>query len=89
MLSEVTPSPSSTTIPAPSWPSMAGNSPSGSSPESVNASVWQMPVAFSSIRTSPALGPSRSTVSMDRGAPDLWATAAFVFMITSFFCFFR
>src|SRR5204863_3706286 len=43
---EVTPAPTSTTTPAPSWPRIAGNSPSGSAPERVNSSVWQMPVAF-------------------------------------------
>ena len=48
-------------IPAPSCPRITGNSPSGSSPERVNASVWQTPVAFISIKTSPALRPSRST----------------------------
>ena len=47
----------STTTPAPSWPRIAGNSPSGSAPESVNSSVWQMPVALISTSTSPACGP--------------------------------
>src|SRR5258708_6846543 len=42
-LTLVTPSPTSTTMPAPSWPSTAGKMPSGSSPDSVNASVWQTP----------------------------------------------
>ena len=32
-LTLVTPSPTSTTTPAPSWPSTAGNRPSGSSPD--------------------------------------------------------
>ena len=35
----VTPEPTSTTTPAPSCPRTEGNIPSGSSPESVNASV--------------------------------------------------
>src|SRR5262245_10274967 len=79
----VTPGPTSTTMPAPSWPRIAGNRPSGSAPERVNSSVWQMPVAFISISTSPALGPSRSTVSMLRGFPAWCATAAFTFICRS------
>src|SRR5437016_80040 len=72
----VTPGPVSTTMPAPSWPRMAGKRPSGSAPDSVKASVWQMPVALISTRHSPARGPSRLTVSMVSGAPALRATAA-------------
>ena len=40
----VTPSPTLSTIPAPSWPSTTGKRPSGSEPPSVYASVWQTPV---------------------------------------------
>src|SRR5213080_3983798 len=40
---EVTPGPTSTTIPAPSCPRIAGNRPSGSPPERVNSSVWHTP----------------------------------------------
>src|SRR5437867_1940872 len=72
----VTPAPTSTTTPAPSWPRIEGKRPSGSAPERVNSSVWQMPVALISIRTSPARGPSRRTVSIVSGAPARWATAA-------------
>src|SRR5216683_1068171 len=75
-----TPGPTSTTIPAPSWPRIAGNSPSGSAPDSVYASVWQIPLAFTSTSTSPAFGPSSRTVSIARGWPALWATAARVSM---------
>src|ERR1051325_566468 len=53
-LTEVTPGPTSTTTPAPSWPRIAGNSPSGSAPDSVNSSVWQMPVALISTMSSKA-----------------------------------
>ncbi len=53
--SDVTPGPTSTTTPAPSWPKITGNSPSGSAPERVNSSVWQTPVALISTSTSPAL----------------------------------
>src|SRR6266542_3669138 len=77
----VTPGPTSTTIPAPSWPRIAGNSPSGSSPERVYSSVWQMPVALISTSTSPALGPSSVTVATSSGLPAPNATAARTSMI--------
>src|SRR6266853_1118579 len=80
-LSVVTLGPGSTTTPAPSWPGIAGNSPSGSAPESVNASVWQTPLAFISTRTSPGRGPSRSTVVTSSGWPGPFATAALTFTI--------
>src|SRR5262249_40086965 len=75
-LTEATPGPPSTTPPAPSWPRMAGNRPSGSLPESVNSSVWQMPVALISTITSPARGPSRLTWVIASGLPGSEATAA-------------
>src|SRR3954447_12188869 len=75
-LTEVTPAPMSTTMPAPSCPRIAGNRPSGSAPERVNSSVWQMPVALVSTRTSPALGPSSVTVVTSSGFPASNATAA-------------
>src|SRR5690242_326814 len=55
---------------------MAGNKPSGSAPERVNSSVWQMPVALISTITSPALGPSSLTVVTSSGLPAWTATAA-------------
>src|SRR5580658_4994142 len=76
----VTPCPTSTTTPAPSWPKIAGNRPSGSAPESVNSSVWQIPVAFTSTSTSPAFGPSRSTSAITSGLAFSKATAARIFM---------
>src|SRR3954465_2241799 len=81
---DATPGPASTTMPAPSCPRMAGNKPSGSAPERVNSSVWQMPVALISTSTSPACGPSSSTVSILSGAPALCATAALTCMGGSF-----
>src|SRR5438105_4949211 len=72
----VTPGPTSTTMPAPSWPRIAGKSPSGSAPESVNSSVWQIPVALISTMTSPAFGPSSCTVAISSGLPAAVATAA-------------
>src|SRR5690606_1334004 len=79
-LTDVTPGPTSTTTPAPSWPRIAGKIPSGSAPESVNSSVWQIPVAFTSTRTSPSLGPARSTSMISSGFPAATATAARVFI---------
>src|ERR1700724_1774358 len=73
---EVTPGPTSTTMPAPSWPRIAGKRPSGSAPDSVNSSVWQMPVALISTITSPAFGPSSCTVVISSGFPAAVATAA-------------
>src|SRR5579871_1169576 len=78
-LSDFTSAPVSTTMPAPSCPRIAGNNPSGSAPESVNASVWQMPVALISTSTSPARGPSRSTLVTSSGSPALFAIAALTF----------
>src|SRR3954469_13179572 len=75
-LTEVTPAPMSTTMPAPPCSRNAGNRPSGSGPERVNSSVWQMPVALISTRTSPALGPSSVTVVTSSGLPASNATAA-------------
>src|SRR5580698_9840289 len=81
--SDRTPGPTSTTMPAPSCPRMDGNRPSGSAPESVYLSVWQIPVALTSINTSPAFGPSSCTVSMVRGLPASNATAALTSMSSS------
>src|SRR4029079_16591671 len=78
-----TPGPTSTTTPAPSCPRIAGNKPSGSAPERVNSSVWQMPVALISTSTSPAFGPSRRTVSTTSGAPAWCATAALTSIVFS------
>src|SRR6185312_9361586 len=77
---EVTHLPTSTTTPAPSWPRIAGKMPSGSAPDKVNSSVWQMPVALISTRTSPSRGPSRSTSMISSGFPAATATAARVFI---------
>src|SRR5690606_6215078 len=76
----VTPSPTSTTTPAPSWPSTAGNTPSGSSPDRVKASVWQSAVWVILTSTSPFFGPSRSSSTICSGLPGSKATAARVFM---------
>ena len=72
----VTPSPTDSTVPAPSWPNTTGNNPSGSNPPSVYESVWQTPVKFTFMRTSPALGGSTVIVSIERGSFGAHATAA-------------
>src|ERR1700678_1322043 len=66
-------------MPPTSWPRIAGNSPSGSAPDSVKASVWHTPEATIRTSTSPVLGPPRSTVSIINGLPASQATAALVF----------
>src|SRR5262245_45360447 len=45
-----------------------------------------MPVALISTSTSPDFGPSMSIVSISKGSPAFQATAARVFIGTSFFC---
>ena len=66
----------STTIPPPSCPSTAGKTPSGSSPDSVNASVWQTPVWVILISTSPFFGGATSISTIFSGWPGPNATAA-------------
>src|SRR5690606_15140118 len=80
---EVTPSPTSTTMPAPSWPSTTGNRPSGSSPDRVNASVWQTPVWVIVTSTSPFFGGATSISTICSGWPGPKATAARDFMVAS------
>ncbi|CAG9221569.1 hypothetical protein PSP6_440219 [Paraburkholderia tropica] len=70
-------------MPAPSWPSTAGNRPSGSSPESVKASVWQTPVWVIFTSTSPLRGGSTSISTISRGLPGPNATAARDFIAIS------
>jgi len=54
--------------------------PSGSSPESVKASVWQTPVWVIRTSTSPFCGGATSISTICRGSPALKATAARDFM---------
>ncbi len=49
----VTPSPTSSTIPAPSWPSTSGQRPSPSAPSARWRSEWQTPAAATRTSTSP------------------------------------
>src|SRR5574343_2040661 len=75
-LTLVTPSPTSTTMPAPAWPSATGNRPSGSSPLRVKASVWQTPVWVMRTSTSPFFGGATSISTICSGWPAAKATAA-------------
>ena len=54
----VTPSPTASTTPAPSWPSTIGQRPSPSSPSARCRSEWQTPAAAIRTRTSPGPGGS-------------------------------
>src|SRR3546814_17404839 len=76
----VTPSPTPTTTPAPSWPSTTGNRPSGSAPDSVNASVWHIAVWVIFTSTSPLRGGSTSISTLCSGWSGAKATAARDFM---------
>ena len=59
---------------------------SGSSPDSVKASVWQTPVALISTMTSPTAGPPTSTSAISRGLPASNATAARLFIWLTPYC---
>ena len=77
------PGPHSTTSQPPSCPNTQGKAPSGSSPDSVKASVWQTPEATTFSSTSPSFGPSTSITSIDRGFFGSQATAARAFIVSS------
>src|SRR5690606_12329310 len=79
-LTLVTPSPTSTTTPAPSCPSTAGNTPSGSSPDRVDATVWHSAVWVIFTSTSPFRGRATSSSTISSGFPGAKATAARDFM---------
>mmetsp|Transcript_10430 Transcript_10430/g.27355 ORF Transcript_10430/g.27355 Transcript_10430/m.27355 type:complete len:225 (+) Transcript_10430:651-1325(+) len=65
ILRSVTPSPSATTVPAPSWPPTSGIlGLTGQSPSCAWRSVWQTPVQFTLTVTWPGAGGSRGTTSM-------------------------
>ena len=55
-LTFVTPGPTSSTMPAASWPSTIGSG-GVQSPFMMCQSLWQMPAAFTFTRASPARGP--------------------------------
>ena len=87
----VTPGPTSTTVPAPSWPPITGNcwmpisfwasSGTARSPVSRCSSEWHSPEPTSWTSTSPALGGSSSTSSTLQSVFGSHRTAAFIFMV--------
>ena len=76
-LTFATPAPTSSTMPAASWPRTMGRG-NGQSPFMMCQSLWQTPAAFTRTRASPACGPccSRSTISS--GLFGSYRTAAFI-----------
>ena len=74
----ITPAPTSSTIPAISWPGTRGYWMPGQWPSFVNISLWQMPHACTRTRTSPGpgCGTSRSTNSI--GPPGRVTCATFI-----------
>src|SRR5581483_4249241 len=75
---EVTPSPTRSTIPAPSCPSTVGAYPDGSAPDAVYRSVWHTPQATSRTSASSAFGSASSTSCTLSGAPNSSSTAALI-----------
>ena len=71
----VTPSPTLSTMPAPSCPKTTGKA-SSDLPAKMVSSEWQTPVATILMRTSPTFGGATSTVSITRGLQASQATAA-------------
>src|SRR5262245_60101099 len=82
----VTPSPTRSTTPAPSWPSTQGAYPLGSAPEAVYRSVWQTPHATRRTSTSSDFGSARSSSWTTSGSPNSSSTAARIFT-SSAHCF--
>ena len=72
---DVTPSPTDSTIAPASWPRIDGKRPSGSEPSSVYRSVWQIAFATTLRRTSPAFG-GATTMSVSRTSSTPNATTA-------------
>src|SRR5918999_3300950 len=77
-----TPGPTSSTMPAPSWPPMMGSG-QGRSPVRTCSSEWHRPLPRIETRTSPALGASSSISSTDHSLPRSHSTAARVFIDVS------
>src|SRR5690348_1791100 len=75
----VTPAPTRSTTPAPSWPSTAGSG-TGYHWSRMIRSVWQMPAAATRTSTSPARGSSSSSGWIAYGAPLVSVTAARISM---------
>src|SRR3954454_11674225 len=81
-LTLVTPGPTSSIIPDPSWPPTIGNR-GGRSPSVRCRSEWHSPAAMYLISTSPGPGPSRSSSISSNGLPASSRTAAVGFIVLS------
>ena len=79
-LSRLTPAPTSSTTPAPSWPPTIGYR-TGISPVRRWSSEWHRPAAANRTSTSPSLGGSRSISMISQSLPMSRSTAALVFML--------
>src|ERR1700693_227731 len=79
----LTPSPTASTTPAPSWPRTVGAYPDGSDPEAEYMSVWQTPQATSLTSTSPGRGSARSSSWTTSGRANSSNTAARTFTRTA------
>src|SRR5262245_14934202 len=75
-LTLVTPGPTSSTMPAASWPRTIGRG-GVQSPFMMCQSLWQMPAAFTFTRASPACGPCWTRSTTWSGVLALNSTAAF------------
>lgn len=78
----VTPSPTETTVPAPSWPRTAGTG-TRIVPLVRDRSEWQTPAAASFTRTWPGPGSGRSMSAISSGEPTAGSTAARTMMSTT------
>src|SRR5699024_1329826 len=76
----VTPGPTASITPAPSWPPTIGNR-GGSEPSDRCRSEWHRPAAVYLTSTSPGPGSSRSSSMISNGSPMPDRTAALVFMM--------
>src|SRR5262249_13467239 len=72
---DVTPGPTASTMPAPSWPRTTGVG-YGIEPSMTLRSEWQSPAARSATRTSPGPGSRSVTSSIATGRDAAWKTAA-------------
>ena len=81
-LTLVTPGPTSSMTPDPSWPPTIGYR-GGRSPSVRCRSEWHSPAAVYLISTSPGPGPSRSSSISSNGLPASSSTAAVVFIVLS------
>src|ERR1700733_7343727 len=77
---ECTSGPTASTMPAPSWPPIAGSDSIGRSPTRTCSSEWHRPEAARRTSTSPALGPSSVSSSISHSPPYSHRAAVCVFI---------